>query len=843
MVFAGLIKNTADKQRKILISAICVALVMGHSVLSRSIRDSMLAGALHTDDLPRLTFYGTLVSLIITVTTSLCMRRWRSWKVIRASFLIAACSQLGLAFLPISPANLAELYFIHTSAANMLAISLVWLAINESIEGPKKERAVTIVLCAGTAGGLLAGLLLVQLPVILDLKASLLLLAAVNVTVLALLPAKKSMPLFAVEQKLSSDENRMWARLGVAVLAIAGILAASASTLLDLGFRVEAARHFSTQQSLLHFFGYTQALLGAAAFLAQAVLARGVSKGLESSWSMRLHPIFVGAACLLACIHPGFLLLAFLRTGEYAIRSSLFRAGTESTYLWMPSSLRKTARPIIDVAGERIGDAFAALLLQLCLWMRWQDLTRPVLLSISGLSGVLLVSCIGLKTIADRFQQTRTPQLKLNGKKAPNRNLRPFVETGRKTSMLAVLALLSVLTFASTPTQAEEETPDNSRAGMIERQRREKAQNLSPFSGSKLNQWLYYANSNHIAARILAGNHGIHPVLGTLGPGSGFGLGIGYTHLVAATGWSIDSRVSGSFHEYRDGVIAFAQTPRKNQTVRLESQASYRFSPRKDFYGEGPQSNGKLRTGYALEEGWIETNATILTKRSLLFRPSFRYWNLNVTHRTGDIDNALPTEMVFNEKTLPGVQRQTSFAKSTVLLGTGSKLNTTTPPGELSAFGSASLFHDLRGHGFSMYQWEVGGQKIFPFLQNSHAVRLRGHVAGSDSIDKNTVPFYLDYELGNQSTLRGFTGRRFYGRNEYDAAAEYMFRIANSVNFVIFSDAGNAFSQWKEWSRGGIKQSYGFGVRSSMANGKLLWSAEAGFSKEGSQFWITFASF
>jgi hypothetical protein len=37
---------------------------------------------------------------------------------------------------------------------------------------------------------------------------------------------------------------------------MACVLSAAVSTLLDLGFRVEAAHHFNNQRSLLHFFGY-----------------------------------------------------------------------------------------------------------------------------------------------------------------------------------------------------------------------------------------------------------------------------------------------------------------------------------------------------------------------------------------------------------------------------------------------------------------------------------------------------------------------------------------------------------------------------------------------------------
>src|SRR5690606_23657323 len=65
-------------------------------------------------------------------------------------------------------------------------------------------------------------------------------------------------------------------------------------------------------------------------------------------------------------------------------------------------------------------------------------------------------------------------------------------------------------------------------AGEIRALRRQKQQILRPERPNSLHRTILYVRQNKIPEKITYGYKGIRPRFGTLGPGSGFGLGIEY---------------------------------------------------------------------------------------------------------------------------------------------------------------------------------------------------------------------------------------------------------------------------------------------------------------------------
>jgi ATP/ADP translocase len=92
---------------------------------------------------------------------------------------------------------------------------------------------------------------------------------------------------------------------------------------------------------------------------------------------VHLHPAIVCIASCLVAFTPGFWLFTFLRSGEYSLRNSLFRFGSEMTYARFPDQERATVRPLIDVIGERVGDLGASGILALLLLVNPQLPVKP----------------------------------------------------------------------------------------------------------------------------------------------------------------------------------------------------------------------------------------------------------------------------------------------------------------------------------------------------------------------------------------------------------------------------------------------------------------------------------
>jgi ATP/ADP translocase len=144
------------------------------------------------------------------------------------------------------------------------------------------------------------------------------------------------------------------------------VVAAMTSTLLDLMFRIRVAEHYLNQSDRLHFLGLFQSALNICAFLSQMAVGHLVQKKLVSTF-VHLHPAIIGIASCLFAFAPGFWQFTCLRSGEYSLRNSLFRFGSELTYAHFPDQERATVRPLIDVIGERLGDLCASGILALLL--------------------------------------------------------------------------------------------------------------------------------------------------------------------------------------------------------------------------------------------------------------------------------------------------------------------------------------------------------------------------------------------------------------------------------------------------------------------------------------------
>jgi ATP/ADP translocase len=144
-------------------------------------------------------------------------------------------------------------------------------------------------------------------------------------------------------------------------------------------FRIRVAEHYLNQADRLHFLGLFQSVLNICAFLSQIAVGRLVQKKLVSTF-VHLHPAIVGIASCLLSFAPGFWLFTCLRSGEYSLRNSLFRLGSEMTYAHFPDQERATLRPLIDVIGERLGDLCASGILALLLLINPALPVKPGLL-------------------------------------------------------------------------------------------------------------------------------------------------------------------------------------------------------------------------------------------------------------------------------------------------------------------------------------------------------------------------------------------------------------------------------------------------------------------------------
>jgi hypothetical protein len=315
-------------------------------------------------------------------------------------------------------------YYIEVSASTAIGLSLIWVLIGDWTSNCNHgdTNKVPSVLISGTAAGMFAGFGLVHLPSASDFRASLVMLAVMDVCVSSLLLFHKDGSCISAGKKKFGELNevrRHWSSAVVRMLAIVTILGASTSTLLDLVFRVRVAEHFTSQAQRIHFMGSLQGFLCLGALLSQFAVRR-LTGGPWAKRCLTLYPGLLTAAALASVAMPVFHVFEFLRIGEYSLRNSASRCGIEMVYAALPDRLRVEVRPLVDVVGERLGDMSAAGILHLFLSERTGMNFRYTMLVVASLGTALWICSEWLlrrvdhmKVAAERDNEIQLPLQKL----------------------------------------------------------------------------------------------------------------------------------------------------------------------------------------------------------------------------------------------------------------------------------------------------------------------------------------------------------------------------------------------------------------------------------------------
>jgi ATP/ADP translocase len=260
---------------------------------------------------------------------------------------------------------------------------MIWILIGDWASSchADRSRLIPAVMLFGTATSILAGVGLTHLRIATSFRSANLILAAMNlIPVVALLFHSSDDCVSRHGFSFQDLQNRAYLpNKLLRKFAVLVVVAAMTSTLLDLMFRIRVAEHYLNQSDRLHFLGLFQSALNICAFLSQIAVGHLVQKKLVSAF-VHLHPAIIGIASCLFAFAPGFWQLTCLRSGEYSLRNSLFRLGSELTYAHFPDQERATVRPLIDVIGERLGDLCASGILALLLLMNPALPVKPGLL-------------------------------------------------------------------------------------------------------------------------------------------------------------------------------------------------------------------------------------------------------------------------------------------------------------------------------------------------------------------------------------------------------------------------------------------------------------------------------
>jgi hypothetical protein len=341
----------------------------------------------------------------------------------------------------------------------------------------------------------------------------------------------------------------------------------------------------------------------------------------------------------------------------------------------------------------------------------------------------------------------------------------------------------------------------------------------------------------------------LHPVIGGIAPGGGWGAGIGYD-TPGRGPWHANAKALYTWNGYW---LTEAMAAHETRRTKFEVFGRAREMTRLDYYGLGPNTNlfertkfslldralgvhGKVRVlpwlavGARLEESWPwakggEGGPTIESRffpngAPGLFAPP-RYGRYQ-----GSVDVHLP-----------------AAAGDGFYQGTKSRV-------------TYAFYDQQNAELFNFRRLDLEAQQVFAGFGAHHRLTLSGWVATLTADAGQEIPFYLQPTLGGKSairsvhddrlasdgtdaTLRGYRNLRFRDQNLLLMQAEYRVPVWGPIDATVFADAGKVARVRSDLDLNDLRRDVGFSL--SIMKGWTTWArVDVGFgSGEGTRVFFT----
>jgi hypothetical protein len=292
-----------------------------------------------------------------------------------------------------------ELYalYVWTGVLGSLAVLQFWMVLGELFTLGEAKRLYSVVwtgsLLGATTGAAAARLVSMRAP-----ATSLVLVAAIVLAVTALGPAlalgraevqKSVRP--AAGASLAEGLRLLRSDAYVRALAVLVLVSTVALTLADYVFKSAVARTIPPEQ-LGSFFGGFYTLLNLLSLAAQLLAGGWLFQSIGLNRALLVLPglLFLGASGL--ALGGGLAAALLLKGTDGALRNSLHRTGTELLFVPLAPSVRSRAKPLVDIVGQRGGQALASVLILSESVLRRGDVVLAAAAAATTLVWIALVS-------------------------------------------------------------------------------------------------------------------------------------------------------------------------------------------------------------------------------------------------------------------------------------------------------------------------------------------------------------------------------------------------------------------------------------------------------------------
>lgn len=368
------------------IAVIAAVTVISGFVTSKAARDAILLSSFSIEQLPLFVGISAALSLPIVLLAGRLFVRFSPDRLLPVLNLMSAALLIGEWLLAQEhPDAAAVVVFLHLGSFGAVLVSGFWSIVNERFDVRTAKRYVGRIGVGATIGGILGGLIAERTAVLFEPNMILLVLAilqGISALVLRMLAGHEQRhqdpaPIAPLSSVRTIAQSALLRNLGIVV-----VLGAVGAAALDYVFKAEVVA--VSKNGPLRVLAIYHLGTSVVTALMQILAAQPVLKNLGVARTIATLPLTVTGVGLGTIFIPGLYPAMIARGAEMVMRSSIYRAGYELLYAPLPEHEKRSAKVVIDVGAERIGDLLGAQIVALLIYF-FVDPRVPVLIAAVGI--------------------------------------------------------------------------------------------------------------------------------------------------------------------------------------------------------------------------------------------------------------------------------------------------------------------------------------------------------------------------------------------------------------------------------------------------------------------------
>jgi hypothetical protein len=336
-------------------------LLVSVHVAGKAVRDALFLSNFPVSALPQMMIAASAASLVAAIGISRVLSRVAPARVVPPALLLSGALLFGEYLLVrAAPGPGAIAVYLHLAALSLVLFSGFWSTLNERFDPYTAKGVVARAGAFGCLGGILGGLVAMQV--------------APRVGAMELLPAFAGLHVVAAAvvfglgrrgrhsaapAEREGRTNGLKALLGSPFLVQVSLLVVvvqGTEQLVDYVFKATAAAAYADEASLVRFFAVFYTATNALAFALQSSLGPRVLKALGVGGTLALLPAAVALASSAAALFQRIVTVSLARGANAVMGTSFFKAGFELLWTPVPAETKRPAKVYVDVGASGLGD-------------------------------------------------------------------------------------------------------------------------------------------------------------------------------------------------------------------------------------------------------------------------------------------------------------------------------------------------------------------------------------------------------------------------------------------------------------------------------------------------------